>query len=331
MLIDEEGWARELPFLILAALLHAGVLSSLPGYRPRELRPGAAVAVDFVAELPKPPAPPSPELAPAAPAPKPQPKPEPTPQPAKRKAPRRALSPEQIQARREAAERRREQARLRAEALAAARAEKLEAQRREREARLEAQRLAREAALRAKQEAAAAAARQRAALKSALAQIKDPDEKLADVPADPDSLASGKAAIAAGPTLAPAAAGPGDPLYDVQRDGYDPPGGKLKGGGAGTAWSIAGPAGNRRLLRQRLPRAPQWVSERGLELSVTIRFEVLPDGGVRAGAVTRKTSGFPEVDRAAVEAVRSWRFERLAPGTKTEPVWGDVTFRFLMG
>jgi protein TonB len=104
-------------------------------------------------------------------------------------------------------------------------------------------------------------------------------------------------------------------------------GGAPRGTGAGGAsWSLEGPAGTRRLLSRALPKSPSWLSERGLDLSVQIKFQVLPGGSVKRGAVVKKTSGFPEVDREALEALKRWRFAPVRGGVET---WGVVTFRFL--
>jgi TonB family protein len=106
---------------------------------------------------------------------------------------------------------------------------------------------------------------------------------------------------------------------------------KAKGGGvgpdgAGVSYSLEGPVGSRRVLKRAVPSSPDWVGARGLDLTVTVRFQVLPDGTVKPGAVIRKTSGFPEIDRLALNALRKWRFESVtAAGTE---VWGRVTFRF---
>jgi TonB family protein len=115
----------------------------------------------------------------------------------------------------------------------------------------------------------------------------------------------------------------------MQRDGFDPA--KPGKTGGGISWSVEGPLGNRRILRRVLPESPAWVSERGLELAVQIRFQILPDGRVKPGAVIRRTSGFPEIDRRALEALRGWRFEVLQGRPADPDAWGSVTFRFLMG
>ena len=58
-----------------------------------------------------------------------------------------------------------------------------------------------------------------------------------------------------------------------------------------------------------------------------MRFRVLPDGTVKPGAVILKTSGFPEIDRRGLDALRRWRFEAV-PDKGGPEVWGRVTFRF---
>ncbi len=81
------------------------------------------------------------------------------------------------------------------------------------------------------------------------------------------------------------------------------------------------------MLKRAVPSSPDWVGARGLDLTVTVRFQVLPNGHVKPGAVVNKTSGFPEIDRLALDALRRWRFES-APADGATEVWGRVTFRF---
>jgi TonB family protein len=69
------------------------------------------------------------------------------------------------------------------------------------------------------------------------------------------------------------------------------------------------------------------VGTRGLDLTVTVRFQVLPDGSVKPGAAIQKTSGFPEIDRRALDALSRWRFEAV-PSAGASEVWGRVKFRF---
>ena len=70
----------------------------------------------------------------------------------------------------------------------------------------------------------------------------------------------------------------------------------------------------------------QQVMGRGIDVFVQVKFQVQRDGRVRPGAVIKRTSGFPEVDRRALEALRRWRF---APTSGSGEPWGVATFRFL--
>ena len=223
-------------------------------------------------------------------------------------------------------ERRKEQARLATERrLERARAE---AERRREQARLEAERRAAEKAERERQlaEAKAAKARRKAEISQTLATMAAPDEALAArVPAAAASRTSASKAGAAA-ALAEGGDAPGSGGTDV----LDTP---ARGGGegadeGGVSWSLEGDAGDRRVLRRTAPKSPDWVGTRGLDLTVAVRFQVLPDGRVKPGAVIQKTSGFPEIDRLALDALKGWRFDAAPAGKAAAEVWGRVTFRF---
>ena len=92
--------------------------------------------------------------------------------------------------------------------------------------------------------------------------------------------------------------------------------------------SVDGPVGNRRILSRVSPTSPDWVATRNLDLTVTVRFQVLPDGSVKSGAVISKTSGFPDIDTRAIKALSRWRFQPVAAKAGAAEVWGRVTFRF---
>ncbi|HBT62806.1 MAG TPA: hypothetical protein DEB40_13795 [Elusimicrobia bacterium] len=255
-------------------------------------------------------------------------------------------------------------AKLRAERLAVAKAEALR-QKIEREQRAseeaarkrwEASELARlieqQKALKAKllAEARVAKAQRRAEIARELAQMKDPDEVLAHPPADiPQGAAApaGRAAAAgesasAGTGASLAAGLPPEALDQAQQEwsGPDeasspPMGGGPGQGGGDVSWSLDGAAGGRHLLSRVLPESPDWVSKRGLELVVKLRFQVLADGTVHPGVVVTATSGFPEIDDRVVRAVRQWKFEKAqAKGRDGKPAaatWGSVRFKFTMG
>ncbi|MFA5141053.1 MAG: TonB family protein [Elusimicrobiota bacterium] len=173
-----------------------------------------------------------------------------------------------------------------------------------------------------------------------LAMLPSPDEELVDSPnsgpalsvsaAKPQELALTGAEGGAVP------AGDADPVYDIEgKEGLDertvrPAGGGTPNEGGGVDWSLDGPAGNRRLVRRAVPPCPAWVSERSLDLSVQVKFQVLEDGKIKRGRVIRKTSGFPDIDRLAMEALDKWLFEAIPEkaADRTPDTWGIVTFRF---
>lgn len=318
----DGGALGDIPFLVLAGLAHGVVLAANPGlYR------GAALAVqdklipvEFVQALP-----PAPSPEPVLPAVEKAPETKPLAAVPAAK-PARRLSTAQLALRRQrAAERRalRVEARRQAELEAQARAEglrlKAEQERLLREA-LAAQKARRLAEEKSRRES------KRIELERQLAMLSDPEETLSPASADfrdslsPAPASSRESAASAAEALPePAVGAESSPAAE----------GALSDGGVG--WSIEGPIGDRRLLVRRLPSCPDWVSERGLDLTVQVKFQVLPDGSVKSGAVLKKTSGFPELDRLAVEALRAWHFEALREGAPRADGWGVVSFRFTMG
>lgn len=220
-------------------------------------------------------------------------------------------------------------------------------------AALRAQQKADAAALRAQQKAAAVARRASAlalkrlqaeqAAQRLLAQQQARARNRAEVSRElallenPDHALEMKDAVADAPREVGAAAlaAEKDEVYEESipsgKDLMDrPSSGAERHDGEGLSWSIEGPVGSRRILRRPLPNSPEWVSRRGLELSVQIKFQVMEDGSVKTGAVIKKTSGFPEIDRLSLESLRTWKFEAIPPG-ETAETWGSVVFRFTMG
>ncbi|MDE2143066.1 MAG: TonB family protein, partial [Elusimicrobia bacterium] len=189
-----------------------------------------------------------------------------------------------------------------------------------------------------------AKARKKAELSQELATMADPDEALdPGAPAPPSGGARGKAKAGAAAALAGARkAGAAAALADTAEspdpgDAAGSGGGDLldaqaQGGGtgpdgSGVSYSLDGPVGSRRVLARAVPTSPDWVATRGLDLAVIVRFQVLPNGSVKPGAVIQKTSGFPEIDRRALDALKRWRFEAV-PSAGAVEVWGRVKFRF---
>jgi TonB family protein len=102
-------------------------------------------------------------------------------------------------------------------------------------------------------------------------------------------------------------------------------GGSGGGIGAGQGYSIDwGGKGSRRLLSGRLPRYPDGTDK---EMPVTLEFTVLADGSI--SKITPKVKSDELLERAAMKALQTWRFESLPMelGQKTQT--GDVTFNFI--
>ena len=74
---------------------------------------------------------------------------------------------------------------------------------------------------------------------------------------------------------------------------------------------------------QPLPSNPTNV-----EATITIRFEVMPNGSLGRVFPLRKMN--PELEREVMRTLRSWRFSSLPQGVPQEPQWGTITFRFVL-
>ena len=80
---------------------------------------------------------------------------------------------------------------------------------------------------------------------------------------------------------------------------------------------------NRSPMVQPLP-----ANQTNEEATITIRFEVFPDGSLGRVVPTRKMN--PELEREVMRTLRSWRFSRLPSGAPQEAQWGIITFRFVL-
>jgi len=95
-----------------------------------------------------------------------------------------------------------------------------------------------------------------------------------------------------------------------------------RGGGEGVT-SFARPLGG----YQSTPRYPEAARREGVEGTVTLRFEVLASGKVGSVQVQR-SAGRPDMDRAAVEAIKTWLFEPARRGKEAVAVWVTLPVRF---
>ncbi len=98
-----------------------------------------------------------------------------------------------------------------------------------------------------------------------------------------------------------------------------------KGGKKG--FDIAGPLNNRPILHKVVPQYPAWAEEQGIIGSVRIWFTVTSDGSVRSNMRVTKTTGYPELDKLALDALKEWRFATFN-STDDSSQWGIITFTF---
>ena len=64
------------------------------------------------------------------------------------------------------------------------------------------------------------------------------------------------------------------------------------------------------------------------EATITIRFEVKPDGSIGRIVPLKKMN--PELEREVMRTLRSWRFSQLPSGLPQQSQWGTITFRFVL-
>ena len=121
------------------------------------------------------------------------------------------------------------------------------------------------------------------------------------------------------------------------RPGAGVGGGSGAGGRAGSGLASAGAsdasgAGVTSFARplggyQTTPRYPESARTAGIEGVSLLRFVVQADGLVGTVNV-EKSAGHPDLDRAAVEAVKTWRFEPARRGKEAVAVWVTIPVRF---
>jgi TonB family protein len=98
------------------------------------------------------------------------------------------------------------------------------------------------------------------------------------------------------------------------------------GAGKSTGYSIEwSGVGSRRLLSGRMPRYPEGTDK---EMPVLLQFTVLPDGSV-TGVIPLKRSD-ELLEREAISALRTWRFDALDPRYEQVPQNGKITFNFVL-
>jgi len=78
---------------------------------------------------------------------------------------------------------------------------------------------------------------------------------------------------------------------------------------------------------QTKPRYPESARREGVEGVTLLRFQVLATGRV-GNVVVARSAGHPELDRSAIEAVKTWLFEPARRGKEAVNVWVVLPVRF---
>jgi protein TonB len=78
---------------------------------------------------------------------------------------------------------------------------------------------------------------------------------------------------------------------------------------------------------QTTPRYPESARRNGIEGVSLLKFEVLATGRVGA-VIVQRSAGHPDLDRSAIEAVKTWRFDPAHRGGQPVAVWVTLPVRF---
>ena len=96
----------------------------------------------------------------------------------------------------------------------------------------------------------------------------------------------------------------------------------------GASFQIQGPISAREVVHSVVPSYPRWAIEKGIEPTLTLRFAVLPSGKVKDTIFIIRTSGYPELDKSVIDALKKWTFKPLPKDSLWREEWGEVTFIF---
>ena len=147
-------------------------------------------------------------------------------------------------------------------------------------------------------------------------------------------LASAAPSMSSSSSDIPAGAGALFATGDLPMAGSGSSGGRGGTGAGQTIASTGSAVGLTELARplggyQTTPRYPESARRQGVEGITTLRFIVLANGHVGQIAVSR-SAGHVDLDRAAMDAVRTWRFEPARRGKEAVAVWVTLPVRFAL-
>ena len=92
---------------------------------------------------------------------------------------------------------------------------------------------------------------------------------------------------------------------------------------------IEGELATRMIMRLVNPIYPDWAKKQGIEAIVRFRLTVPPNGLLKADNLqVDQTSGYPELDTVASDALLQWEFSPLPPEAPQVDQSGIITFAF---
>jgi TonB family protein len=92
-------------------------------------------------------------------------------------------------------------------------------------------------------------------------------------------------------------------------------------------FQITGALANRAVLEKTIPEYPEWAREQGIEAAVTLQFTVNAEGLVKENILVARTSGYPAMDKLAIDALKKWKFVPLPPDQFQDEI-GAMTMNF---
>ena len=139
----------------------------------------------------------------------------------------------------------------------------------------------------------------------------------------------GQVSVPPGPGAEGGSGGPGHAGLGLGAEGQGTRGGGLRPGSGGDGpgggmGGVTGPSGGYQVK----PRYPESARRQGVEGTVLLKVRVTEQGRVEVVQLERST-GHQDLDQAAIEAVRRWRFEPARRGNQATAVWAliPVTFK----
>ncbi len=97
--------------------------------------------------------------------------------------------------------------------------------------------------------------------------------------------------------------------------------------GKGVSMTVSGQIVGRKIVQGKAPEFTEEARKRGWEGVVAVHFTVMPDGRVKDNMYFEQTSAHRDLNRAAMAAIKQFRFEPLASDQRVEQ-WGVITIVF---